>query len=250
MLRRGQADQKSLIALVKDCAILDVKPDGLTCLADSVVAEEITKDSEYKGTRILLSARMNNVRLRIQIDFGVGDVIVPGPRLQKAGCFRSAAVVGADFAGQSRSTAKRLRSASEQKLNAPACVARKTTRGARPACSASCHRGAHRHQRSPGFSPGKPNSGTGVERSLPLDFEYARNPAVMTAHTVWLPTSSRLVSQQPSRKKPVIGFKEQTSSRSPSTFFGSLRLPPPPLPASSLNIGILCIVAPSAQKWA
>src|SRR5271168_2658965 len=145
---------------------------------------------------------------------------------------------------QSRSTAERLRSASEQKLKAPSCVARKTTRGARPACSASCHRGAHRHQRSPGFSPGKPNSGTGVDRSLPQDFEYSRNPAVMTAHTVWLPMSSRLVSQQPSRKKPVIGLKEQTSSRSPSTFLGSLRPPPPPLPASSLNIGILCIVAP------
>jgi len=81
MLRRGQADQGSLIALVKDCATLDVEPDGLTFLADSVVAEEITKDSEYKGTRILLDARMNNVRLRIQIDFGVGDVVIPGPRL-------------------------------------------------------------------------------------------------------------------------------------------------------------------------
>src|SRR3984957_6076404 len=148
---------------------------------------------------------------------------------------------------QSRSTAKRLRSASEQKLKAPSCVARKTTRGARPACSASCHRGAHRHQRSSGLSPGKPNSGTGVERSLPQDFEYSRNPAVMTAHTVWLPISSRLVSQQPSRKKPVIGLKEQTSSRSPSTFLGSLRRPPP-LPASSLNIGILCIVDTSSAS--
>jgi hypothetical protein len=148
-------------------------------------------------------------------------------------------------ASQSRSTAKRLRSPSEQKLKAPSCVARKTTRGARPARRASCHRGAHRHQRSPGFSPAKPNSGTGVERSLPQDFEYSRNPAVMTLHTVWLPMSSRLVSQQPSRKKPVIGLNEQTSSRSPSTFLGSLRRPPPPLPASSLNIGILCIIDPS-----
>src|SRR5258708_23974807 len=146
---------------------------------------------------------------------------------------------------QSRSTAERLRSESEQKLKAPSCVARKTTRGARPACSASCHRGAHRHQRSPGLSPRKPNSGTGVERSLPQDFEYSRNPAVMTAHTVWLPMSSRLVSQQPSRKKPVIGLKEQTSSRLPSTLLDSFRRPPPPLPASSLNIGILCIDAHS-----
>lgn len=81
MLRQGRADQASLVALVRDCALLEVEPDGLSFLADSIVAEDITKDSEYQGTRILLDARMDNVRLRIQIDFGVGDVMVPGPRL-------------------------------------------------------------------------------------------------------------------------------------------------------------------------
>jgi len=81
MLRTGKADKASLIALIGDCATLEVEPDGLTFLADSVVAEEITKDAEYQGTRILMDARMDNVRLRIQVDFGVGDVIVPGPRI-------------------------------------------------------------------------------------------------------------------------------------------------------------------------
>jgi Nucleotidyl transferase AbiEii toxin, Type IV TA system len=81
MLRKGNADQATLLALVKDCATLDVEADGLTFLAGSATAEEITKDSEYKGTRILMDARMDNVRLKIQIDFGVGDVIVPGPRI-------------------------------------------------------------------------------------------------------------------------------------------------------------------------
>ncbi len=81
MLREGKADQASLIALVRDCATLDVEADGLTFLADSIVAEEIAKESEYKGTRVLMDARMDNVRLRIQIDFGVGDVMMPGPRM-------------------------------------------------------------------------------------------------------------------------------------------------------------------------
>jgi hypothetical protein len=81
MLRTGNADKGTLVALIKDCATLDVEPDGIAFLADSVVAEEITKDSEYQGTRILMDARMDNVRLRIQVDFGVGDVIVPGPRM-------------------------------------------------------------------------------------------------------------------------------------------------------------------------
>jgi len=81
MLRQGRADEASLRALVRDCMLLEVEPDGLAFLADSLVAETITKDSEYQGTRLLLDARMDNVRLRIQIDFGVGDVMVPGPRL-------------------------------------------------------------------------------------------------------------------------------------------------------------------------
>ena len=89
MLRKGKADQTSLLALVKDCATLDVEAGGLTFLADSAVAEEITKDSEYKGTRILMDARMDNVRLRIQIDFGVGDVMVPGPRIVEYPVFLS-----------------------------------------------------------------------------------------------------------------------------------------------------------------
>ena len=81
MLRTGKADQTSLLALVKGCATLDVEADGITFLADSTVAEEITKDSEYKGTRILMDARMGNVRIQVRIDFGVGDVMVPGPRM-------------------------------------------------------------------------------------------------------------------------------------------------------------------------
>ena len=40
-------------------------------------------------------------------------------------------------------------------------VASSTTWGAAPASSASFQRGAHRHQRSPGFRPGKPDSGIG-----------------------------------------------------------------------------------------
>jgi hypothetical protein len=73
MLRKGKADQASLVALIQDCATLEVAGDGLAFLSDSVVAEEITKDSEYAGVRIAMDARMDNVRLKIQVDFGVGE---------------------------------------------------------------------------------------------------------------------------------------------------------------------------------
>jgi hypothetical protein len=38
MLRKGNADQMSLLALIKDCATLEVEADGLTFLANSAVA--------------------------------------------------------------------------------------------------------------------------------------------------------------------------------------------------------------------
>ena len=61
--------------------MLEVEEDGVHFLADTANAEEIAKDSEYQGTRVLMEARMDNVRLKIQVDFGVGDVVVPGPRM-------------------------------------------------------------------------------------------------------------------------------------------------------------------------
>ena len=93
----------------------------------------------------------------------------------------------------------RCRSSIATASSARACVAPSTTAGAQPASWASSQRAAHTHQRSPGESPGKPHSGRGVERSLPAIALNSRNSAVITAQTVWLPTSSGPVAQQPSR---------------------------------------------------
>ncbi len=80
LLRQGKGDEASLVALVRDCALLDGAADGVTFDPDSIVAEEIAKDADYLGTRVHLAARMGNVRLKVQIDFCIGDVVVPGPR--------------------------------------------------------------------------------------------------------------------------------------------------------------------------
>jgi len=81
LLRQGKADRETLIAIVKDCALVEDETDGVTFDPSSIVAEEITKDAVYQGTRIQIAGRMGNVRLNVQIDFGVGDVVIPGPRL-------------------------------------------------------------------------------------------------------------------------------------------------------------------------
>src|SRR5258708_38851715 len=86
-----------------------------------------------------------------------------------------------------RSIAYVLRAASLQNASAPSWVARSTTRGAIAASTASRQRGAHRHQRSPGLRPGKPEPGIGVDRSLPRAAENFRKTPAITTHAAALP---------------------------------------------------------------
>ena len=81
LLREGRADTEMLVQLVHDCATQQGAPDDVVFDPESIAAEEIAKDAKYQGTRIRIAARLGNVRLSVQIDFGVGDAVVPGPRL-------------------------------------------------------------------------------------------------------------------------------------------------------------------------
>ncbi len=65
--------------LVARCAAVQDAGDVVKFDESTIVAEAITEEAEYVGTRIRLTARMGNVRQRVQIDFGVGDAVVPDP---------------------------------------------------------------------------------------------------------------------------------------------------------------------------
>lgn len=80
LLRRGPADPDSLRKFVIACTALDDPDDGVTFDPSTLIVELIAEDSEYTGTRVRLLARMDNVKQFIQIDFGVGDAVHPGPR--------------------------------------------------------------------------------------------------------------------------------------------------------------------------
>ena len=79
LLRRGVTDQQTLQDLVVRCAAIRDAGDFVEFDASSIAAEAITEEADYVGTRVRLTARMGNVRQRVQIDFGVGDAVVPGP---------------------------------------------------------------------------------------------------------------------------------------------------------------------------
>jgi predicted nucleotidyltransferase component of viral defense system len=54
-----------------------VEDDGLMFLLDTIRAERIRDDEAYEGVRVRVEARLGDVRVPLQIDVGLGDMIVP-----------------------------------------------------------------------------------------------------------------------------------------------------------------------------
>jgi len=63
---------------IRQIAEIEVE-DGVMFHANTIEIDEITKDADYKGLRVRLSATVGGDYQRLQIDIGFGDVIVRGP---------------------------------------------------------------------------------------------------------------------------------------------------------------------------
>jgi predicted nucleotidyltransferase component of viral defense system len=55
--------------------------DGLEFRAESVQGQEIRGGQEYDGVRVRLEARLGQARIRLQVDVGFGDAVVPPPEM-------------------------------------------------------------------------------------------------------------------------------------------------------------------------
>lgn len=79
LLGSGPHDEETLKTIFTDLCRLETEPDGLTFLLESVAAAPIREEAAYPGTRITLEARLENARIRMQVDIGFGDVVTPAP---------------------------------------------------------------------------------------------------------------------------------------------------------------------------
>jgi predicted nucleotidyltransferase component of viral defense system len=64
----------------RQVCLVEVEPDGLEMLADSVRSGIIRVEEEYAGTRIKLMAMLGKARIPLQIDVGFGDAVTPAPQ--------------------------------------------------------------------------------------------------------------------------------------------------------------------------
>jgi predicted nucleotidyltransferase component of viral defense system len=65
--------------IVRDCALIEVGPDGVQFEPDTVRSEVIIKSKGYQGTRIHVYGTLGKIRLSVQTDFAFGDIIIPEP---------------------------------------------------------------------------------------------------------------------------------------------------------------------------
>jgi predicted nucleotidyltransferase component of viral defense system len=59
---------------------VEVEPDGLEMLPETVRGEVIRVEEEYAGVRIKLMAMLGKARIPMQIDVGFGDAVTPAPQ--------------------------------------------------------------------------------------------------------------------------------------------------------------------------
>jgi len=79
LLGFGNADTEQLADMFRDICRVEFQGDGMIYLSDSLSAEEIREDQEYDGVRITLVGMLNQARIPLQVDIGIGDAITPAP---------------------------------------------------------------------------------------------------------------------------------------------------------------------------
>ena len=79
LLGFGELDAAALAATIAEICAIEVEPDGLTFDLTSIKVSSIRPDDAYGGQRVTLLARLGPARIRVQIDVGIGDAVVPDP---------------------------------------------------------------------------------------------------------------------------------------------------------------------------
>lgn len=79
LLGSGPPDTNRLTAIFREVCRVSVPDDGVTFLADTVVAEPIREDAVYDGIRLRFMAQLGTAEVPVQVDVGFGDSTIPEP---------------------------------------------------------------------------------------------------------------------------------------------------------------------------
>lgn len=69
--------QNELHEIFKNICSLEYENDGVVFDKNTVEVKELEKEDKYSGWRVLIHATLGNIKERVQIDIGFGDIITP-----------------------------------------------------------------------------------------------------------------------------------------------------------------------------
>jgi len=79
LLGKGDRSAAHLKKVFQEVCKMEVENDGAEFDAASVQVAPIREEQEYGGMRVELTARLAQAKLRLQIDVGFGDALIPKP---------------------------------------------------------------------------------------------------------------------------------------------------------------------------
>jgi hypothetical protein len=79
LLGFGDLSDAALTRVFQDVCAQPVAQDGLLFPADSIRVSAIRLEDPYGGRRVTLQGELGRARLRVQVDVGMGDIVVPAP---------------------------------------------------------------------------------------------------------------------------------------------------------------------------
>lgn len=79
VLLSGPADDGAIRSLVEDICAVECPEDGLRYDLSELMVEAIRPEEEYAGKRARFRAQLGSARIVVQLDLGVGDVLVSQP---------------------------------------------------------------------------------------------------------------------------------------------------------------------------
>lgn len=80
LLGFGELSDDALKGIFREVCAVEVEPDAVTFLPETVDVQAIREEDAYGGRRVTLQARLGPARIRVQVDIGIGDAVVPGPQ--------------------------------------------------------------------------------------------------------------------------------------------------------------------------
>jgi predicted nucleotidyltransferase component of viral defense system len=79
LLGFGDLSDDALASILSEICAIEVEPDAVTFEIPTIRLSPIRQEDIYGGRRINLLARLGSARIRLQVDVGIGDVIIPEP---------------------------------------------------------------------------------------------------------------------------------------------------------------------------